>query len=63
MRVIKKFEYMMLQVNAKGLKKHKLETVAKMNQFGLAGWELVGMTGNVGLEGFTNMVFKREISQ
>jgi len=54
---------MMLQVNAKGLKKHKLETVAKMNQFGLAGWELVGMTGNVGLEGFTNMVFKREISQ
>jgi len=60
---MKKFEYMMLQVKAKGIKKHTEETVAKMNQFGLAGWELVGMTGNAGLEGFTNMVFKREISQ
>jgi len=53
----------MLRVDAKGLKKRTEETLAKMNEFGLAGWELVGMTGNAGLEGFTNMVFKRELSQ
>jgi len=63
--LMKKFEYMLLPVNAKGAfvkkDKHDEVTLAKMNELGLEGWELVGMTGNVSLEGFITMVFKREI--
>ena len=64
---MKKFEYIMLPVNAKGLfanrDKHDEVTLAKMNELGSEGWELVGMTGNASLEGFITMVFKRELNQ
>ena len=64
---MKKFEYTMLPVNAKGLfanrDKHDEVTLAKMNELGSEGWELVGMTGNASLEGFITMVFKRELNQ
>jgi hypothetical protein len=63
---MKKFEYFMLPVNAKGLfanrGKHDEVTLAKMNELGSEGWELVGMTGNASLEGFISMVFKRELN-
>ena len=64
---MKKFEYMMLPVNAKGAftkrDKHDEATIAKMNEFGFEGWELVGMTGNASIEGYITMVFKRELNQ
>jgi len=64
---MKKFEYMLLPVSAKGIfvkkDKHDAATLAKMNELGLEGWELVGMTGNASLEGFITMVFKREITR
>jgi hypothetical protein len=63
---MKKFEYTMLPVNAKGIfasrDKHDEAITAKMNELGSEGWELVGMTGNASLEGYITMVFKREIN-
>ena len=63
---MKKFEYILLPVSAKGVfvkkDKHDDAILAKMNELGLEGWELVGMTGNTSLDGFITMVFKREIS-
>ena len=64
---MKKFEYMLLSVNAKGVftkqDKHNQETLLQMNELGLEGWELVGMTGNAALEGSITMVFKRELDR
>jgi len=64
---MKKFEYRLLPVSAKGAfvkkDKHEEATLATMNELGAEGWELVGMTGNISLEGFITMVFKREIDQ
>ena len=64
---MKKFEYLILPVDAKGLfanrAKHDEATLAKMNELGAEGWELVGTTGNASLEGYITMLFKRELEQ
>ena len=63
---MKKFEYTLLPLIPKGAfvkkDKHEETILAKMNELGLEGWELVGMTGNSVLEGSITMVFKREIN-
>ena len=62
---MKKFEYKALTVK-KGVfssgEKFAEQFTAELNAHGAEGWELVEISGNVSLEGYIILVFKREIS-
>ena len=61
---MKKFEYKTLSMK-KGLltsgDKYADQLTEELNVLGVDGWELIDITGNVSLEGFVVLIFKREI--
>ena len=63
---MKKFEYKVLSIK-KGTftsgEKYAEQFTAELNIHGVEGWELVEVSGNMALEGYVIVVFKREIIQ
>jgi len=63
---MKKFEYKTLSIK-KGIltsgDKYADQFTKELNVLGVDGWELVEITGNVSLEGFVLLIFKRELRE
>ena len=63
---MKKYEYKALTIKKGAFssgEKYAEQFTTELNYHGAEGWELVEITGNVSLEGYIILVFKREINQ
>jgi len=59
-----KFEYKTLTIKKGAFSssdKYADQFTVELNALGVDGWELVDITGNVSLEGFVLLIFKREL--
>jgi len=62
---MKKFEYKAVSIKKGAFttgKKYEEQFTSELNALGAEGWELLEVTGNITLEGFVLVVFKRELS-
>ena len=63
---MKQFEYKVLSIKKGAFtsgEKYAEQFALELNAHGAEGWELVEITGNVFLEGYVILIFKREKNQ
>ena len=61
---MKKFEYKVLPLKKGAFtsgEKYAEQFSTELNALGAEGWELIDISGNVSLEGYVILVFKREL--